>query len=567
MYSLYNRHVSALVFLLFSFVLYSINLERPAHPDEFYHLLAARGLLETGEPAIGEAGRYWRGLPLTWLVAQSLDLFGDSLTAGRLPSVAMTASLVALLFLFLHREAGARAAWLGAGLFAVSPFAIEIAQFVRFYSIQCLLFFVAAWLIYGTLRRPWRPRRMVLLGIPAAALLAAAVYFQPTTLFGMAALALWGASVLALPWLVDSDVSAARKRRILITVAALALVVLVGLWLSGFLATLWQDYRTTALFNLPEANRFWYYHAWYVLFYPTIWTLSGLLAVFALVKEPRVTLFLLTIFVVGFLLNSFAARKSMRYLAYAQPFLFAVWGIGLASLWTMASDAVGRLKGQLANEGFSLLSPPAAGRAAATMLFLAGLFTVLANPAWLRSVTQIAEITVPPELPSARWDAAASVLDPWLEQVDAVVTTDELGLLYYYGRADYLFSASRFGELPSSRRRPFGRDFRTDVPVIRDSDDLAKIIDCHASGLFITQAVNWIGGQRSRAEVLEAAPLIIDQTGALELPAESRLVAFVWDHEIPTSRLEICAAFRQMPSALAGVSIDTTNRQPRSATD
>ena len=131
----------------------------------------------------------------------------------------------------------------------------------------------------------------------------------------------------------------------------------------------------------------------------------------------------------------------MRYLAYAQPFLFAVWGIGLASLWTMASGAMVRLKGQLASEGFRLLSPPAAGRAAATVLFLAGLFTVLANPAWLRSVTQIADITVPPELPSARWDAAASVLDPWLEQVDAVVTTDELGMLYYYGRADYLFSA------------------------------------------------------------------------------------------------------------------------------
>lgn len=528
MHILYNKYASALLFLIFSLMLYSINLGRPAHPDEFYHLLAARGLLETGEPAIGETGRYWRGLPLTWLVARSLDLFGDSLTAGRLPSVAMMASLVALLFLFLHREAGARAAWLGAGLFAVSPFAIGIAQFVRFYSVQCLLFFVAAWLIYSMLQRPWGPRRMVLLGIPAAALLVAAVYFQPTTLFGMVALGLWGAGVLVLPWLVDSDVPGARKRKIIVAVAALALSTLAGLWFSGVLAILWQDYRATALFNVSEANHFWYYHAWYVLFYPTIWTLSGLLAVLALVKAPRVTLFLLTIFIVGFLFNSFAARKSMRYIAYAQPFLFAVWGIGLASLWTMASDAIVHLKRQLASQGFGLLPPTSAGRAATTMLFLAGLFTVLANPAWLRSVTQIADITVPPELPPTRWDAAAPVLDPWLDQVDAVVTTNELGLLYYYGRADYLLSASKMQEQPAAERRAFVRDRRTSVPIIDDPASLEEIMDCHASGLFIVESSHWLGGARPRDDVREVAELILARMQPLELPRSSHLKAFVW---------------------------------------
>jgi len=524
-----GRSVAGFAIFLISIAIYSINLDRPPHTDEFYHLLAARGLLATGEPAIGETGEYWRGFPLTWLVAQSTAIFGDSVAAGRLPSVVMMAALVAFLFLFLHREAGARAAWLGAGLFAVSPFAIGIAQFVRFYSVQCLLFFVATWLVYSMLWRPWRPMRIVPLGILAAFLLAAAVYFQPTTLFGIVGLALWGAGVLTLPWLVDSNVPAARKRKIIVAVVALALLALAGFWLSGVLATLWQDYRSTALFNLPEANRFWYYHAWYVLLYPTIWTLSGLLAVFALVKAPRVTLFLLTIFVVGFLLNSFAARKSMRYIAYAQPFLFAIWGIGLASLWTMASDAMGRLKGQLASKGFGLLSPPAAGRAAAAMLFLAGVFTVLANPAWLRSATQIADITVPPELPPTRWDAAAPVLDPWLEQVDAVVTTSELGMLYYYGRADYLLSASRMQEQRASERHAFVRDHRTSVPVIDDPASLEAIMGCHASGLFIVASSQWLGGARLRDDVRDVAELVLARMQPLELPRGSHLKAFVWE--------------------------------------
>lgn len=524
-----NKYFSTFVFLLLSLALYSINLERPAHPDEFYHLLAARGLLETGEPAIGETGQYWRGFPLTWLVAQSLDLFGDSLTAGRLPSVVMMAALVALLFLFLHREAGARAAWLGAGLFAVSPFAISIAQFVRFYSVQCLLFFVAAWLVYSMLRPPWRAVRIVPFGILASFLLTAAVYFQPTTYFGIVGLALWGTGIVALPWLLDDQAPRARKRHVILSLAAIAFVTLIGLWFSGMLATFLEVYRTTALFNRREADQFWYYHAWYALFYPTLWTLNGLLAVLALIKAPRAALFLLVVFAVGFLLNSFAGPKNMRYISYAEPFLFALWGIGLAALWTIAGDAIGRSRERLADTGFSLLPPPLASRAAATMLVLAGLFTVLTNPAWLRSVTLIADIRVPPELPSTRWDAAAPVIAPLLEEVEAVVTTDELGMLYFYDRADYMLNASRLEELPADDRRPFGRDSRTSVPVIDDPASLEAIMDCHASGLFIFPSSHWIDGARPQDDVSAVAELILARTERLALPPSSHLAAFVWD--------------------------------------
>jgi hypothetical protein len=527
-----NRYFLAFLFLLFSLALYSINLERPAHSDEFYHLLAARGLLETGEPAIGATGQYWRGFPLTWLVAQSFALFGDSVAAGRLPSIVITAALVAALFLFLHREAGARAAWLGAGLYAVSPFAISIAQFVRFYSVQCLVFFIAAWLVYSMLRPPFRLARIAPLGLLASLLLGVAIYFQPTTYFGIIGLALWGTGVVALPWLTDNQVPRARKRQVIFGLVAIALLVLAGLWFSGVFVTLWEDhYRATALFNRAQADHFWYYHAWYVLFYPTLWTLSGLLAVLAWIKAPRITSFLLAIFALGFLLNSFAGAKNMRYIAYAEPFLFALWGIGLAALWTIAGEAAGRLREQLAGSGFSLLPPPLAGRAATTILVLAGFFTILANPAWLRSVTLIADITVPPELPPTRWDAAAPALAPWLEQVEAVVTTDELGMLYFYDRADYMLNASRFQELPAGDLQPFGRDARTSVPVIDDVASLEAIMDCHASGLFIVPSGHWIDGARPEGYVSAVAELILARTERLALPPDSHLAAFVW-HDV-----------------------------------
>ena len=177
-----------LVPILFGIVValvYGINLGHLPHPDELYHILAAQGWLATGEPRIGD-GFYTRALPQTWLIAQSLALFGDTLAAARVPSVLFMSLLAVALFLWLRREAGAGAAWLGAGLFAISPFAIAIAQFARFYAPQCLSFGLACWLVYAGMSRAGT-RRLVYLAL-ALPLLIFASYLQPTTLIGIVGL-------------------------------------------------------------------------------------------------------------------------------------------------------------------------------------------------------------------------------------------------------------------------------------------------------------------------------------------------------------------------------------------
>lgn len=524
---------AALLLGLASLLLYSINIEHAPHHDELYHILAAKGLLETGLPAIGEDGRYWRGYPLTWLVAQSFALLGPGLAAARLPSVLFMAGLVILLFLFIRREAGSStAAWLGAGLFAISPSAIELAQFVRFYSLQCLLFFAAAWLAYALPGRPFRPWRRLPMAAAALLLLAFAAHLQPTTLLGVAGLGLWLAGALLLPWLLDDAVPRPRKTGLLLALAAAGLLALGLAWAGGLLAALWQDYRSTSLFNRPQANQFWFYHAWYSLLYPTLWTLSGPLAILALIRWPRLAGFLIVVFATGFLLNSFAASKSMRYIAYAQPFLFALWGLGLAALLAMTKSLLGRACGRLA-ASFAPLPARSAHRLAFLLIAMSLAFLLVANPALLRSATLLAGITVPPELPPNDWEAARSVLEPLVEGVEAVVTTDELHMLYYYGRADYLLAASKFGELPIERRAPFGRDVRTDVAVIDDTQSLELILRCHESGLFVTQLQHWPGGQRPRDELVAAAPLLHALAEPVGVPPRSRLVVFAWHNRTP----------------------------------
>ncbi len=104
---------AALPFFLFvaATLLFSINLERLPNPDELYQIQAAEGLLATGEPRIAD-GLYTRAYAQTWLIAQSLSLAGNTLSAARLSSVLAMATLTALLFVWLRPAAGALAAWI-----------------------------------------------------------------------------------------------------------------------------------------------------------------------------------------------------------------------------------------------------------------------------------------------------------------------------------------------------------------------------------------------------------------------------------------------------------------------
>lgn len=520
-----NRWAAMSVILLASLLLFSLNLERPAHPDELYHILPARGLLETGEPRIAE-GLYLRAYPYTWIVAQSFAWFGESLTSARLPSVIATAVLVAVLFLWLWREAGPAAAWIGAGLYATSPFAVQIAQFTRFYAVQSLFFVIGSLLVYGLLCRPAPPGRRLLLGAAAAASFALAAELQPTTLMGVAAVAAWAVPLLAWRWLRDRNTSRKGWWAAIATGVAILLAGLVLAWESGLLAKAWHMYRSTPLFNAATRDQFWFYHARYILFYPTLWAAMGLLAVAALAFLPRPGWFAVVLFAVSFLLNSFAGPKNMRYIAYAQPFMFVVWGLGLVAVWPWLRAGMAKLRERLdALLGTGFPKPRALAR---LLIGLALAFLVVANPFWVRTVTLLADIPVPPEKPSVRWKLAAPALAPWLARVDVVVTAEELGTLYYLGRYDIAFNISKRGELPQDRRRDFGIDPRTGRPVIGSVAALERVWRCTSSGLFVSPERRW----GTRTSVFpDAAAFVESRMRRLELPPASRLRAYVWEHE------------------------------------
>ena len=277
-------------------LLYCVNLDDglTVH-DELHHILAGRGLLETGEPRIAD-GLYQRTYLFTWLVAQSLRLFGDNLFAARLPAVVPMALLVAAMFVWLRATAGGAAAWTASVLFAVSPFAVGYAQFVRFYALQSLAFFLAAIALATLLQAPGGPLRRALLAAGGLAALWLAVALQDTTLLGVAALGAWAVAAIALPWLGNPAVPPRRRLAGLLGGAFLLLVAMLLFWQSGALAELWHRYRWTPVFNEGTIDEFWYYHGRLLLFYPTLWPATGVLGLLAVVAAPRAGLMALVVF-------------------------------------------------------------------------------------------------------------------------------------------------------------------------------------------------------------------------------------------------------------------------------
>ena len=189
----------------------------------------------------------------------------------------------------------------------------------------------------------------------------------------------------------------------------------------------------------------------------------------------------------------------------------------------------------------------ARGLVAAGLLFL-----LLANPAWLRTATLLAGIDAPGEEPSPDWAAARPALEPLLARVPVVVTTEELGALYFLGRYDVRFSPSKMGEIPEDRRREFAADPRTGRPVVATPESLALLIDCHPEGLFLLASRQW-GREHLFSEAVRR--LILERAEPLPLPRRTRVTAYAWRHPEGTPRPAACAGLPPLPGPAARAAV------------
>ncbi len=530
---------SGLEALLLSLLLLGVGLLHIDHPpryDELFHVLAGQSWAEDGSLGIGD-GAYRRARLFTVATGAMFAAFGDSLVVGRLVPLAANVLLAVALFLWMRRFAGRRAAWIAALMLGLSINWVYLSQFIRFYSLHALLFFVAAIAAFILLKAPPRPTSArVAVAAGGAAALGLAFHLQVTTLVGVAGIVAWWALTSVLPQAV-ADLQAGKARRWLIAGTALLAIAAATLLLAqDLLASLWTTYTWQA--RWAQGTPLSIYH-WILLdSFPAIYMLLPAIAVASLLRNPAVASFGLVVWLVGMGAHTFGGMRGEHYIYYLLPFLMMPAAIALDALL----GALGRLGAALAATlPWGPVSPAQARAAGGVTIAATLVFLWAGNPAWYKLARFIAE---GPGFLHAQhrvdWRAARPPLLAAATNADVVVSTNGLSALRDLGRMDVEFSATILFESGSGEE--FSRYGVTGRPVISQRASLEALMSCFASGLVVSEAEHW--GSEVYGVPPDAVRVLQQRARPVPLPTESGLIAYRWAGEARAPAPAYCPALR-----------------------
>jgi 4-amino-4-deoxy-L-arabinose transferase-like glycosyltransferase len=476
-------------------------LDHPPVYDELLHILAARGLSQTGHPVIG-TGLYDRAELFTWMVAGAGRLVNDEILAARLPAFLGAMFLVLAVALWAARKVGVLAGFAAGVLLACNLVTIDLAVFARFYTVHALAFFLAFVCLYEAFAIGTRP---IVAGVYIALGLIGlgiAFYFQITTVIAGGAL---GAGLLA-------GVIAERREQARAIWQQYARWIVGGVVVAGALGVLVlllfdavALFRDVPLWGAATANRLGYYNVALGDRMPFFWPLVPFAALATCIRYPRLGWTLLVAAVITLAVHSLAASKAPRYVYYALPFVFILLGTGLSIAISLLVRGLGGRWGiALVVFGAALVASQEGYR---TARFLAG------RDDWRTSGLPYAIDT--------SWKSAQPVLRDLAGEASAIVTSNSMKAIYYIGRYDYELNASIVNE--TDTREEFGLDERTGGRAISTADSLGKVIRENARTLIVVEnrKLDTPAGVSS-----EAAQRAQEECSRVNVPSEAGLT--VW---------------------------------------
>jgi hypothetical protein len=483
----------------------------PVHVDELYHLLAGRSWAEEGTFRMLD-GEYLRGRGFTALTGYAFELFGRAdLFVARLPSILGGALLVTAIFVWLSRRAGLVAGWAGALLFCFANYAIVYTQFTRFYSLQALLVWLGAIAVYAALATPTLKKCLAWL-VCALVTFLVALHFQITTAIAMLALAVWGViDLLSRREMRQCCVEMWRKAWVKLVVVLLLLAAAVVL--AKFSGELISEFRFTPRWAEPDRNNYLYYFFEFFFSMPLLSLFLPLAAVLAIARWPRPALFCLVMTVIPIVLQSLGGMKSSRYVFYAFPFWFALWGMAVAvllpALWRTVLEGIAGL--QRATSW-----PISAGMArllAGAVVFLILGSAIIAHPIYRETAKSLRREAVavlhdptrltapPPDLP---WSDHSAKLQVALGHPSVLLVGDDFNAIAYLGDFDLLVNTHRTQDITPGGE--YVLDPRTGRRAISTPENIAKIVECFPDGAFVVSDSRWrtyIGVSDSAANAIE----------------------------------------------------------------
>ena len=116
--------------------------------DEFLHVFAAKGILETGTTHLPSGALYDRSILYTYLVALFFKFFGISEISARMPSALLGTLMIPLTYIMASRFINRNAGIIAAFLVAFSPFCIAWSKISRMYALLQPLYLLSVFFFY-----------------------------------------------------------------------------------------------------------------------------------------------------------------------------------------------------------------------------------------------------------------------------------------------------------------------------------------------------------------------------------------------------------------------------------
>ena len=499
--------VAAFAVAMFAILTRNVFHHPPTY-DELLHVLAARGLVETGEPTIAD-GTYDRAEFYTRAVALATGFVGDELVAARAPAWLAALILVALVGAWTARRAGLFAGFAAGGLLAINSWTIDLAVFARFYTLHALAIFVAFVCVYETIAIGRRALVATAYAAVAAVALALAWHLQITTVIAIGAL---GLGILAGLAADRRDIAFRMIARYPAQFAVACIAVLVGAVLVIHQFDLLQTFRETPLWSAGAADRLNYYNGALAKDIPLFWPLVPFAVLGACLVHPRMAWTLAVITATALLVHSLAAPKSTRYVYYCLPFVCILLGCGLSMSFSFLTESFTRRW-------------PMLGRMAPVLVLAAFGVSFAASQEGYRTARLLLGLDPYSKVlaygDETSWSSARAVLSPLAAAADAIVTSNAMKAIYYLGRYDYELNASTVPETDTGTE--FGIDARTGGRAISAPQSLVRLLSTQKRVLIIAETEK-VGLEHGVPA--STAAVAREQCGAIGVPEAARIT--VW---------------------------------------
>jgi hypothetical protein len=499
--------------------------------DELYHLIAGNSL-RAGRGFQLYEGAYARAPQFTWIISKLTPYFTWNLLVPRLPAAIAGALQVALVFAWLRARAGWIAAFAAAAFLCLAHVAVEQSSYVRFYSVLALLVWLTTTAAYDVVYAPGRGRRLLALAVAVASAVVA-MRLQSITLIALAGIALWGG------WTLLTTPSVSRRTKVLVFAGA-GLAVAAGALLVALKPEMFSHafYEATKSEQWNKASKgdVLYYVRYLLGEYPLL--MSGFLLATFLAYRERASLTVLCLCVTGVAcaLLSIAGAKTPRYILFALPFIFTVWGLGLAGGWKLLAGSMApldrRKRSWLALAGVTLVAVLSASPGFA--------ITITSSLGGLKRAVQARSLlfAAPGDEP---WQSRRAEIAQALSNRSVVVTTDEFRTLRYFGAFDVALVPSYNAK---GGKKDFTPDRRTGRPDISTEKNFELVYSCYPTGALLVFADKW----PAPVEVDPEVQTFLDQyTRHQVFSAEStafQVHILSWSHAAAPPSPE-CAALKQ----------------------